>query len=353
MTDLPSSLVAHRKFQRPTTQTTNQIKSGARRLWAKIIAAEEGESDLVPDELSNVEGSLFDETVWAILETSVFDMLDDCYATWLKETAPKHRVCACLALPSVPPDIFSRWAEARGHDIWQGPSDKAQVLPSFDPMLHRSMDGLEKLRDVTARLNDPGGPVLICGTTVQWRFLERTSDIDLVASDVRQLPAFNGLQLAQLIRDYSTSTLNSRQSGKDILAIEDDELEDSYLRDLAALTIGCPWSALHLLDQSVTRAPEEADDDATWVGRPEFPEIEDRHRRPALFLLHCVLLHRSVVEADIANLIPIRLPDGLLPSLVRTNLLQDNGDGRVVINRTYAPHIRRLLSEAGFPLDRV
>ncbi|WP_263720318.1 hypothetical protein [Defluviimonas sp. WL0075] len=359
MQHLPDALVSIRDFAPPRTRATNRVRDAYLRLRKKLhIEGNQGDSALVPEDLERIRDPILGPETFERLESHVFDLLDKTFAAWIDEEETPHRFCACLHQESAPDDLFARWAAARGHDILaDGKPDgrrRFAVLPSLDPLCARDPEGLKRLRQFCDKIEGQKTKLLFCGSAVQWGFLRRVSPLGLQVTDVRVIPPFDGRALADLLGiENASRQFRSRSSGADILKIKGNELEDDYLIDLAAGVRGCPWAALQMVNRSVSSQQDADDAGATWLARYDWPGLPPQHARVSRFLLHAVLIHGELAPQDLGSALPIPVPPGLVRALAGLGYLQLAEDGAVRIVPCMAAHIRRVLSEAGFPLGEV
>ncbi|PRY22140.1 hypothetical protein CLV78_10764 [Aliiruegeria haliotis] len=359
MEHFPKSLVSFPDYPKPQTRATNRVRDAFLRLRRNLhLDNGEDESDLVPDDLQSVTSPIFGQETFDRLDEHVFGLLDDSFADWVEEEDTPHRVCACLSLPSAPSDLFQRWAESRGHaTLEDGKLDgrlRFAVLPSLDPLCERSPSGLERLRRFCEKAETDKTRLLLCGSTIQWSFIHWICGLDLLVSDVRMIPPLDAAALASLLAiEHDAHCFKSVKSGAAILNTEDGEFADDYMIDLAADVWGCPWAALEVFEHSVTRNVSAEEADVTWLDRYDWPALPMNHTRDARFLLHAVLIHGGLAPQDIANVLPLTLPYGLLRALKRRGFLCMDDTGHLRIVPHMASHVHRVLREAGFPVGEV
>ena len=221
------------------------------------------------------------------------------------------------------------------------------------------------MRAYLSELNGTSRKVLLGVSSWTWTYLSQTSDIEAVVSDARCFAPFNDKALAELVRTYMSEVeFKSAESGESILPKDaEGEIKDPYLKTLAARACGCPWAAIGLLDAAVNRevAAEGVDDDAdgseaedtaTWLQDPILPQLPARIERISHFMLHALLIHGPLTIKDLAAVLPMTLPVGLASALGRVGLVDDDA-GKISIRQSAYPHVRRILSEAGLPLDQI
>lgn len=357
MTDaLPDALVGLGSYRAPETRPSNRVRDLVRRVRKQVERYGDEDQGLVPEDLEQVNSPIFGSKTWDALDQHLFSLMDTAFAEWIGNGQSAHRVRACIALPSAPPDFFGRWAAAneyRAVSTVEGLGDPGfAVLPALGLLMDRSFSGLARLRDFCTQLEASDTKILICGTSVQWAFARRVSPLDLIVSDAWAVPPFGAEAIAGLIKlEHGDRVFKSRQSTQDILERSDGSLEDDYLGDLVAEVCGCPWAALQVLENSITRVPEDAEQSTTWVGRPDWPLLPRSYEREARFLLHALLIHGRLSPEDMVRFLPMRLPEGLVRALIRKTFLRTAQDGATEITPHMASCTLRLLADAGFPVD--
>lgn len=359
MTDaLPDALVGLGTYSAPQTRPSNRVRDLVRRVRKQVDRYGDEDRGLVPEDLEQVKGATFGSETWDALDQHLFTLMDAAFADWIADADSPHHVRACITLPSAPPAFFQRWVAEKGYgtltDMEGQDLPEFAVLPVLGCLIDRSFEGLSRLRDFCTKLESGNTKLLICGTSVQWAFARRVSPLDLIVSDVRAVPPFGAEAIAALIKlEHGQRVFKSRQSTQDILEMSDGSLEDDYLRDLVAEVRGCPWAALQVLENSVTRVPEDEDGEqhTTWVGRPDWPLVPRSYEREAHFLLHALLIHGRLAHEQVMRVLPMRLPDGLVRALIRKTFVHTASDGAIEITPHMASYTRRLLADAGFPVD--
>ena len=97
-----------------------------------------------------------------------------------------------------------------------------------------------------------------------WAFLVKAAGVDVLLPPARTFAAFDAERLPIMVRRSSASTTEQRQvtfrlvrSGEDVLERGcRGQLANSYLRQLAARSVGVPWVAWHLW-RTALRAPSD------------------------------------------------------------------------------------------------
>ncbi|MCK8463196.1 hypothetical protein MUY35_04950 [Aliiroseovarius sp. S1339] len=365
----PSDLAHVGGYDWPRAPTTSSLKAGYRRIWEKLRVLDDQKADLMPDDLERLSGSLIPDDLWTALREFQFKRLDEVYLDWARHTDGPYTVCAFVTMPSVPQGILVDWAKDRGLDLVDGAAvpagQGALIVPDLSALVRRNMEGRAAMRAYLAELDGASRNVLLGVSSWTWTYLAQTSAIEAVVSDARSFAPFNDKALAELIGTHmSHDAFKSAETGKDILSKDDDgALKDSYLKTLAARAFGCPWAALRLFDAAVNRQPDQKDkgenaegkkldEQATWLQDRAVPQLPNHIRRPSHFLLHALLIHGPMAAKDVGAVLPMTLPVGLPSALGRAGLVDEDA-GMIAIREKSYPHVRRILSEAGFPLDLI
>ncbi|SEW23578.1 hypothetical protein SAMN05444851_2351 [Aliiroseovarius sediminilitoris] len=364
----PTDLVPVRGYDWPRAPATSSLKDGYRRMWEKLRVLDERKAELLPDDLERVSGSVVPDELWAALRVHQFDRLDSVYLDWTRRTDGPHSVCAFVTMPSVPQGFLADWAADRGLDLVDAaavPAGKgALIVPDISSLVRRTLEGRAAMRSYLAELDGASRNVLLGVSSWTWTYLAQTSAIEAVVSDARCFAPFKDKALAELIRAYmGDEVFKSTESGDEILPEGGDgEIKDPYLKTLAARAYGCPWAAIRLLDAAVNREAEAGgeggEDDrnpgntTTWLQDPALPQLPARIERIGHFMLHALLIHGPLVAKDLATVLPMTLPVGLAAALGRLGLVDDDA-GKLSIRQAAYPHVRRIVSEAGLPLDQI
>ncbi len=367
---LPKKLAYVGGYDWPRAPTTSSLKTNYRRLWKKLRVLDDPKAELVPDDLERMSGSLIPDNLWSALREHQFESLDQTYLEWARRTDGPVTVCAFVMMPSVPQGLLADWATDRGLDVVEGAAvpagQGALIVPDLCNLVHRNLEGRVAMRAYLAELDGASRNILLGISSWAWTYFAQTSAIEAVVSDARSFASFNGDALAELIATHlgQDTRFKSADTGNDVVETdEDDALKDSYLKTLAARAYGCPWAALRLFDAAVKRQPdddddadqakkEQGDDQATWLQDPAVPQLPDHIARASHFLLHTLLINGPLTMAAVKTVLPMTLPVGLPSALGRSGLVHEDG-GKIAIQRDAYPHVRRILSEAGFPLDQI
>ncbi|MDE9450498.1 hypothetical protein J3R80_08475 [Aliiroseovarius sp. Z3] len=366
---LPAELVPVDGYDWPRAPASSSLKDGYRRIWEKLRVLDDRNVDLLPDGLERLPESLIPDDLWSALRAHQYACLDRVYLDWARRKDGPNTVCAFVMMPSVPHGFLADWAADRELDLVDAaavPTGKnALIVPDISSLVRRTLEGRAAMRAYLTELNDASRNVLLGVSSWTWTYLAQTSAIEAVVSDARCFAPFRDQDLAELIKTHmGEEVFKSAESGDDILPKDDsDEVNDPYLKTLAARAYGCPWAAIRLLDAAVKREVdgdgEDADGDrdgatdgATWLQDPASPQLPARFERISCFLLHALLIHGPLVAKDVAAVLPITIPVGLVAALGRIGLVDDEA-GKVSIPQSAYPHVRRILAEAGLPLDQI
>lgn len=342
-------------------------------MWEKLRVLDDRQTDLAPDDLERMSGSLIPDALWSALRAHQFECLDKVYLEWARRKDGPHSVCAFVMMPSVPQNLLADWTRDRGLDLVEAaavPSGQtALIVPDISSLVRRTMDGRAAMRSYLAELDGASRNVLLGVSSWTWTYLAQTSAIEAVVSDARCFAPFRDKALAELIRAHmGDEVLKSAASGNDILTEDGDgDLKDNYLKTLAARAYGCPWAAIRLLDAAVNREAEtqdrdnkdkdgktddDKDDKATWLQDQAVPQLPEHFERIGHFVLHALLIHGPLAGGDLDAVLPLSVPVGVASALGRLGLIDEDA-GKISVRESAYPHVRRILSEAGLPLDRL
>lgn len=375
----PNDLAHVGDYAWPRVPATSSLRANARRLWEKLRVLEDRPADLLPDDLERLSDSLIPDDLWCVLRDYQYDRLDQVYLDWARRTDGPYSVCAFVTMPSAPPGLLGDWAKDRGLQVANSGADPsgaavrggqgALIVPDLSPLVRRSLDGRAAMRAYQSALDGAPRNVLLGVSSWAWTYLAQTSQFETVVSDARSFAAFDDMALAELIAQHMTQDVfRSAETGNDILTKDNNgALKDKYLKTLAARAFGCPWAALRLFDAAVNRQsdPKDAPADAgvssgtgqtTWLQDQPAPELPQHIRRPAHFLLHALLIHGPLTPEDLRAVLPLTSPVGLASALSRAGLIDKTADkttDKISLTANCYPHIRSLLSDAGFPVDRI
>lgn len=367
----PEKLVRVGTYDWPRPPPTSSLRARFRQLRDKVEFSTPDPSKEAPDSLETLPDPLFPDSIWDELRARYHALLD---TQFLTSPARPRGINALVTMPSLPDGFVQDWAAA--HDLpinlpEASIDDSADFsLVPMTRMAHRTLAARAASRrhlaslDQATRQSDRGG-VLLCGSSWAWTYLARTASLQAVVSNAYCFPAYDGAALAALIKDHiGTLKLKSVESGNDILKCDDDgHPKDNFLAALAAASYGCPWAALRLLEKEATQqeSPDDEKDgnsddsqpkNMRWICDPTPPSPPDHLGRAGHFLLHALLIHGPMPEDDIAQVLPLPLPIGLPSALARAGLVE-MGHGEIQIATQSYPHIRHMLTEAGFPADQL
>ena len=89
-----------------------------------------------------------------------------------------------------------------------------------------------------------------------------------------------------------------------------------------------------------------------WIWDWEPAPLPDSEKRSALFVLHSLLVHGAMAEDLLFATLPRGLPRTIIPALEQAGILRRR-DGRLSCAIGFYPMVRKDLSAAGFPLDKL
>lgn len=162
-------------------------------------------------------------------------------------------------------------------------------------------------------------------------------------------------------------------TGADVLANPDDEgkggshasdIDRGYLKRLAARSLGIPWVAWSLWRDGLRAADDLQDNDAVpdkvrknvqgdgrtlWVS--ELPEysLPRHHEKPALMVLHALLMHGALTREQLRSVLPALEDYGVLSALRTAGYVRTNDADELHVCASAYPSTRSALKTAGFP----
>ncbi|NNJ26492.1 hypothetical protein [Alienimonas chondri] len=292
--------------------------------------------------------------------------------------APTHR----------PPDL-------RGQREEGGRRDDPLVIPRLERWFLRRHDGLGPIRALLEAIDRTDRRIVIGCNSWAWAFLKNAVDAHLVLPTGRTFQAFDADRLSSWFRELVSApsaggrgqdpvSFRLSDSGGTVLGADGrgDQPNGSardYYRTLAARSLGVPWVAWDLWRRSLrseTQAAKQAEKEAaeidpdadpadSAVASPDEPErrtlwvaaleeftLPARREPDALLILHSLLIHGPLTEAELRGTAPMlrRGGTGLLSALAGAGFVSHLGK-RIACAPAAYPAVRTGLSASGFPTD--
>lgn len=316
--------------------------------------------------------------------------LDATLADWLADPRPRigHRL---IVLP--PGDrngVLQAWAVSGNYDILEAPArddildDPAcdvpplegkgpLVIPALEDWFIRHRNGLGLIRALLARLDGLQRHVVVGCNSWAWQFLVQAVHADVVLGPPITFQAFDAPRLRDWFSQMAVSErlgpvefLDSR-TGKEILAVDENEDVHDVLVALAARSRGIPWIAWRLWRRSLRdRALTEDDaDDAElsetaqgattdekltlWVIALEEFSLPGANRTDTLLVLQALLIHGALTPQQLGRVLPVVGESNMLAALLAAGIVEREGEHVYCAPAAYAA-IRSGLSTAGFPI---
>ena len=394
------------KYQYPAMPADDAVRS----LWTRVRQAFHDEEDapsIAEDRLQKAEGALESVAPPPVCGPLLRE-LDLTLDAWPAEAGAAasnggHR-CRVVVLP--PGDetcLLAAWAERHGHPRLSPPDrgTLADGMPAGTPDLHgdgplviprlerwflRRHDGLGAVRGLLAALDRSPIPVLVGCNSWAWAFLNVAVDANLVLPRPVTFRAFDANRLARWFAELAERddvAFRLSPTGR-VIADARRGAADEYYRTLAAQSLGIPWVARHLWRRSLRSEKESADGEESadsensaagtkpdgkkpagaipdgadaavrtrtlWVTTPGEFTLPTRHEPAALLILHALLIHGPLTEAELWTVIPAGRGPGLLSALVGAGFVRRTGDTVACATAAY-PAVRAGLAAAGFPTD--
>lgn len=311
---------------------------------------------------------------------------DDAVATWLAEPSAARHFLVILP-PCDDANVIDAWARSRGFTtleapprampgddvpatstlLPQAPEGGLLVIPNLERWFLRRRTGLVQVRALLHDISRSQTPCLIGCNSWAWAFLVKAASADLMLSNPMTFRPFDadrlGRWFSQIAGNDEAQAIRFRlaSSGDDVLERNaEGTLKSSALQQLAARSLGIPWTAWHLWRQSLrtgrtapdSSGDESADDAAErvlWIEQTDDVPLPAGHEESSLLVLHALLLHGSLDEKELAAVLPDAASLATLPALVRGGFISLRRNEWAVAAEAY-PAIRNALKADGYPV---
>ena len=214
---------------------------------------------------------------------SLLRELDHTLADWCTDPGPPSWVKLVVLPPGDRTPLLQAWAERWSYAVLEPPSaaqilagqtvdaDALQqrsgvlVIPDLACWFLRHRSGLQTVRALLMRLSQLQRHCVVGCNSWAWAFLSRTVGANLMLPPALTFRAFDAQRLQRWFSGLAEPegddvddavTFRLADSGADVLAKgKDGELENAYLKRLAARSFGIPWVAWHLWRVSLRSRP--------------------------------------------------------------------------------------------------
>ena len=269
-------------------------------------------------------------------------------------------------------------------------ADALLVIPQLESWFLRRRNGLDAVRALLAELQQSDRRCLIGCNSWAWAFLVRAVGAALVLPSPRTFAALDAQRLHAWFTELAQRTGSDRvtfrlaSSGEDVLQTHSNgALASSYLKELAARSHGIAWVAWHLwrkalrtgMDASAaqktrgradgddpehvqgntqadaltnTKNDVEGDERTFWIKGVPDPSLPHHHDDNALLVLHALLIHGALSNAELLSVLPDATAAQVLPALLRAGVIEQRQSLLSVLPAAY-PAVRRMLLADGFP----
>lgn len=322
------------------------------------------QSAIESNDLRTVSNDAFERAARDALSASLKVSLDLQYRDWASSNNDQ-RSQRLLVHPPMELDILATWAADLGLPIVEEVSQfdvlsdaRCVVIPKLEQFFARRHDRLDRLIELSAKLSNFKGRVLVGCNSWAVQFLRQFDDALLMLGLGDTFPPFDADALAAILEQAAEdkSTFVSVASGEPVFERDENgELCDPFLQKLAERSLGHPWVAIEMFFQGIAEAKDEdkdTSDKRAWVQLPTACTLPNSNKDVLLFALHSLLIHGTRRIAEFDDLLPQRLPNGVWPTLERAGYV-DLKDGFVSCAIRSYPDIRSELSAAGFNLDKL
>ncbi|GLQ21613.1 hypothetical protein ACFFUB_09680 [Algimonas porphyrae] len=381
------------KYDWPSTPVDHGIDRVRTALLERLRGRRE-QSAVDMETLVSVEPSLLDRLAPPPASHPLMAELDLTLQDWAASSNAVQPLQMVVLPPCERDDILSVWARQNDLELFSADRDPAEleglndpdqpplIIPRLEDRFLRTPQGLSAVRELIRGLAGFRRRALIGCNSWAWQFLRKSCEIDLVLSEPITFRAFNRHRLRNWLGRLALGTLpddvsderaerlcfRAVDSGADVFGNGDGDDEISaYMTDLARRSFGIPWVAWHLWRDGLHLARPADTDDATdasdaapkedpsnpetiWVTRPRSVSLPDRSDQNALLVLHALLIHGGLTQANIDRTVPLISYTNVLSSLLRDGLI-DETDGLYRCIPAAYPTIRDGLRNNGYPLD--
>jgi hypothetical protein len=371
------------KFEWPST-TVNRGVDLALSQFRKKLRRSDKDAGIDPERLSPAPVDLLGRVCEPPAHFPLLAELDATLSAWLTDENTSHKVQTIILPPCDRENLLGQWAEANDLqtfgtdrkmaelDALDNPEATPLVIPKLEQRFLRTRSGLHDVRQLLDRLSIMERRIIIGCNSWAWQFLRKSCEIDLIFAAPMTFQAFDKKRLRSWLgtlaldpADGANLCFRSASSGQDVFGNGEGETEVSeFMTELAKASIGVPWVAWHLWNDSLhiektidednnseETAPPVADTRETiWVIDIRPPSVPSRNDQNALLVLHALLIHGGLTQDQIVQTVPLVTYTHVLPSLIRSGLIDKIDDLYRCLPAAY-PVIRDGLNNSGYPVD--
>lgn len=286
--------------------------------------------------------------------------------------------------------VIEAWARSRGfttleappHRIHEDPHEPPAVvlphttegsllvIPNLEHWFLRRRNGLVQVRLLLHAISQSSTPCLVACNSWAWAFLVKAASADLVLPHAMTFQPFDANRLAR----WFTEMANGDQTGdlKFLVAGSAEnvfernaagDFKSTALQQLAARSLGIPWTAWHLWRQSIRtrdindgKSPSQISETRErrifWIAQIDDLQLPAGHEESALLVLHALLIHGSLSESDLAKVLPDASGLTMLVALERSGFITFRKNQWSANPEAY-PMIRKSLKADGYPVGAI
>ncbi len=327
----------------------------------------------------------------------VQDELQSTLQDWLADEAPSGWLKLVVLPPCDDAGVLENWATEQGHSTLEAPSradllsgdkkislelaeafsgeSRVLVIPRLERWFIRHRDGLTHLRALLDALDGLEQHCVIGCNSWAWAFVQKAVGAERILPTGMTFQSFDEPRLRRWLAGLASAasgtpvTFRHSRTGQDVFKTVDDSDEgaepiSNYMKSLAAESYGIPWVAWHVWRQSLRDAPGDDenresldelavnDGETLWVVEPDELILPETQEGMALLILHAILIHGELTISELARVLPSADHMNVVAAL-STRGFVTRRDGRIRCVPAAYPAIRRALSNAGFPSDRL
>lgn len=399
-------------YSAPAMPTDESVRRLTDRLTGWLRSPDDEDPFISDDSLATASGGQLDALASPPACASLVRDMDVTFADWIAANRPSRRVQWVVMPPCDHHNVVRQWAVENGHRLIQPPprsrliehpgddqkpfkidfGDSIEttdddentelpptliVIPRLERWMLRHQDGLMLIRRLLTEVQRSPHRFVIGCSSWAWLFFEtvldggqwmhhgltmRPYDADDLATWLSTLTDDDspsgpddhfGADPAQPVRFRLTET------GDDVFARSDDDLDNDFLATLAAQSDGIPWVAWELWRRSIRLGPGTPDDQAdrgdekfpnertVWVTPMTKVPSPKRFDSAMLMVLHALLLHDGLTEDELGLTSPsVNLSAGL-SALVAAEWVTHR-QGRFQCRAAAYPQIIDRLRTAGY-----
>ncbi|MDQ2778298.1 MAG: hypothetical protein M3Y32_01940 [Pseudomonadota bacterium] len=380
------------QYALPAMPAVHALKRFATML-RKRIQQDADDPVLANDRLQRASSDEIDSIVAPPAHGSLLTELDRSLNAWCEEASPPVWLKVVVLPPGDRQPLLQSWAEAHGYPLLQPPQrarlldpptidaealqgSGVLVIPDLAGWFLRHRNGLQSVRSLLLLLSRAQRHCVLGCNSWAWAFLCRAAGADLLLPPAITFRAFDAMRLRAWFDSLAAATAQREAvtfrlagSGVDVLAQDSSgELDNAYLKRLAARSFGIPWVAWHLWrlglrsrlegnglsDKALKRIEHTTagDERTVWVVGFDELVLPKKHADEALLVLQALLIHGTLDASSLRAVLPHLGEAELLPALIRAGFVLRTELDYHVLPSAY-PQAREALAAAGYPLDHL